>query len=120
MSDSDIKPTITIDEFAKVDIRIGTVTEVTIPKGSAKLLRCVVDFGQEIGTRVIFSGIKQFYEPDQLVGKQLPYIINLAPRKMMGEESQGMLMAGMAKIGDEYRAVLLVADSPVKPGTMVL
>lgn len=120
MSDSDMKPSITIDEFAKVDIRIGTVIEASVPKGSAKLLRCVVDFGQDIGTRVIFSGIKEFYEPDQLVGKQLPYIINVAPRKMMGEESQGMLVAGMAKIGDETRAVLLVAETPVKPGTMVI
>src|SRR3990172_3119425 len=91
---------ITIDDFKKLDIRIGKVLEASEVVGSEKLIRCVVDFG-ELGTRVIFSGIKKWYKPEELVGKLLPYIVNLEPRKMpsyvktsegkfVQEESQGM------------------------------
>jgi methionine--tRNA ligase beta chain len=84
---------ITIDDFAKLDIRIGKVLEAIEVEGSDKLLRCVVDFGPEMGERIIFSGIKKWYKPEELVDKLLPYIVNLEPRKMFGEESQGMLVA---------------------------
>jgi len=87
-----MKPLVTIDDFAKLDLRIGTVTECTEKEGSEKLLRLTVDFGEE-GTRTILSGIKQFYTPEEIQGKQFVFILNLEPRKMMGEESQGMILA---------------------------
>jgi methionyl-tRNA synthetase len=96
---------------------MGTVVEATIPEGSNKLIRQVVDFGDEIGNRIIFSGIKQWYSPEELVGKQLPYLINLEPRKMMGEESQGMLVA--AGNLDHSLAVLLEPDQKVENGSSV-
>ena len=111
---------ITIDDFQKLDIRIGKVVETAEVPGSEKLIRCVVDFG-ELGTRVIFSGVKKWYVADELVGKLLPYIVNLEPRKMFGEESQGMLMAAAPsnkESGDE--AVLLTPDKNVKPGTKII
>ena len=111
---------ITIDDFVKLDIRIGKVLEVKEVEGSEKLLRCVVDFGSELGTKVIFSGIKKWYKPEDLVGKLLPYIVNIEPRKMMGEESQGMLMAADSEVNGEKTAVLLSPLDEVEPGTKVI
>lgn len=87
-----MKPIITIDDFAKLDLRVGTVINCEEKEGSDKLLRLTVDFGEE-GKRNILSGIKQWYQPEDLQGKQFIFVINLAPRKMMGEESEGMILA---------------------------
>jgi len=81
---------ITIDDFAKVEMRVGLVVEATAVEGSEKLIREVVDFGDE--KRIIFSGIRKWYQPEKLVGKKFIYVTNLEPRKMMGEESQGMIL----------------------------
>jgi len=110
---------ITIEDFAKLDIRIGKIIEAKEVTGSDKLIRCLVDFG-ELGKRVIFSGIKKWYKPDDLVGKLLPYVVNLKPRKMFGEESQGMLIAAVVEINDEKEAVLLSVDKVVEPGTRIM
>lgn len=106
-----VKPskTITIDEFAKMEVRVGKVLEATNKEGSEKLIRLVVDFGirdiGEIGeireirgekhtVRVIFTGVRGFgYMPEDFLGKQFLFITNLAPRKMLDEESQGMILA---------------------------
>jgi methionyl-tRNA synthetase len=83
---------ITIDDFVKVELRVGTVLEAEEVSGSEKLIKTKVDFGEE-GTRQILSGIKQWYKPSSLVGKQFVYVFNLEPRMMMGLESQGMILA---------------------------
>ena len=108
-----MKPTITFDDFAKIDLRVGTVTECEEKEGSEKLLRLTVDFGEE-GTRKIFSGIKQWYKPEALIGKQFIFVVNLAPRKMMDEESQGMLLAA-----DGEKPEPLQATAQVPAGTMI-
>jgi methionyl-tRNA synthetase len=87
-----MKPLINIDQFAALDLRIGRVVDCVEKEGSDKLLRLTVDFGEE-GTRNILSGIKQSYKPEQLIGKDFLFVINLEPRRMMGEESQGMILA---------------------------
>ncbi len=87
-----MKPIITYDDFAKLDLRVGTVIECVEKEGSEKLLKLTVDFGEE-GTRTIFSGIKQWYKPEDLKDKQFVFVFNLAPRKMMDEVSEGMLLA---------------------------
>lgn len=109
--------TITFDDFAKIEIRIGTVLHAEVPEGSKKLLKYVVDFG-ELGERVIFSGIQEIFQPDDLVGKQLPFVFNLAPKKMgtLGE-SQGMLVAASP---GEHGCVLLLPQHPVENGTQVI
>lgn len=104
--------TISYDDFAKLDIRIGTVKAVEPVPDTDKLLKCTVDFG-ELGERTIVSGIAQWKRPEDLVGKQLPYIVNLAPRMLRGVESQGMLLA--ASIPDGL--ALLHPDVPTEPGT---
>jgi tryptophanyl-tRNA synthetase len=115
------KPIISYEEFSKLDVRMGTVKQATIPEGSDKLIRTVIDFGKEVGERVIYSGIKEYYSPEELVGRQLPYVINLAPRSMMGEESQGMLMATSSLTNqDQHKAVLFAIDSQVVNGSMVI
>ena len=87
-----MKPIITYDDFAKLDLRVGTVIECVEKEGSDKLLRLTVDFGEH-GQRNILSGIKQWYKPVDLKDKQFVFVFNLAPRRMMGEESEGMILA---------------------------
>jgi methionine--tRNA ligase beta chain len=112
--------TIKFNDFAKLDIRIGKVVEATEVEGSDKLLRCVVDFGAELGQRIIFSGIKRWHKPEDLIGKLLPYVVNLEPRPMFGEESQGMLLAAAPEVEGENIAVLLAPEKDVKPGTKIV
>jgi len=108
-----MKPIVTIDDLAKLDIRVGTITECIDMEKSEKLLKLTVDFGEE-GTRTIFSGIKQWYSPDDLKGKQFVFIINLEPRKMMNEFSEGMLLAAEGEKPEP-----LTAASPVSPGSSI-
>lgn len=111
---TDIKPEITYDDFSKLDIRIGTIVAAEAVPETDKLIKCTIDFGGSVGTRTIVSGIKAWKTPEELVGKQLPYVINLAPRMLKGIESQGMLLAGSPG-GDGL--VLLHPEFMVEPGT---
>jgi len=89
-------PEITIDDFAKVDLRVAQVLVAErVPKAD-KLLRLEVDLGYE--KRQILAGIAQYYEPEKLIGRKVVIVANLAPRKLRGFESQGMVVA--ASIGD--------------------
>jgi methionine--tRNA ligase beta chain len=81
----------TIEDFLRLELRVGTVLEASEVEGSDKLIKQIVDFGDE--KRQILSGIKKWYKPEELVGKQFVYVTNLEPRMMMGLESQGMLLA---------------------------
>ena len=128
---------ISYDDFAKLDIRIGTVVAAELVPETDKLIKCTVDFGdpstdstrastelsrtsspqagsgQGLGTRTIVSGIAQWKKPEELIGKQFPYIVNLAPRVLRGVESQGMLLAA----SDENGVVLLFAERELPAGT---
>lgn len=85
---------ISIDEFAAVEQRVGKVIEAENAQGSEKLIRLTVDFGQEVGQRTIFTGVRPFgYTPEDFQNKQFLFVVNLAPRKMMNEYSQGMILA---------------------------
>ena len=103
---------ITYDDFAKLDIRIGTVKTAELVPDTDKLIKCTVDFG-EFGIRTIVSGIAEWKKPEELVGRQLPYIVNLAPRVLRGVESQGMLLAA----SDEMGVALLSPEREMPPGT---
>ncbi len=84
---------ITVDDFSKVTMRVGKVEQAEDVEKSTKLIRLHVDFGEH-GKRTIFTGVRQFgYTPEDFLGKQFFFVVNLAPRKMMDEESQGMIMA---------------------------
>src|SRR3989344_6256412 len=103
---------ISYDDFAKLDIRIGVVIAAELVPETDKLIKCTVDFG-DFGTRTIVSGIAEWKKPEDLVGKQLPYVVNLAPRILRGVESQGMLLAA----SDEQGVALLVPERTLPPGT---
>ena len=106
---------ISYDDFAKLDIRIGTVVAAERIPDTDKLLKCTIDFGEEIGIRTIVSGIAEWKQPEDLVGKQLPYVVNLAPRMLRGVESQGMLLA----VSDEHGVALFHPERVVPNGTKV-
>ena len=90
MTPAAIKPEISFDDLDKIDLRVGTITEVSEVEKSRKLLRLRVDFGDH--RRTILSGMKQEREdPQSLVGLQTLFVVNLAPRKMAGELSEGMI-----------------------------
>jgi tRNA-binding protein len=82
---------ISIDDFKRVDLRVGKVLEATRVEGSKKLIKLVVDLGAE--RRQILAGLAEYYKPEELVGKYVVVVANLQPKKMMGLESQGMLLA---------------------------
>jgi len=113
------KPTIQYDDFVKIDLRVGKVISADVHPNADKLLVLKVDMGggQE---RQILAGIRQWSDPADLVGKNIVVVANLAPRKMRGIESQGMLLAASNKDGDEYRdVVVLTTDRDVPPGSTV-
>ncbi|MFN5169643.1 MAG: methionine--tRNA ligase [Cyclobacteriaceae bacterium] len=109
-----LKPTVTIDDFAKLDIRIGTVVAAEKMEKSVKLLKLTVNSG--LDQRTILSGIAKHYTPEQMVGKQVTFIANLAPRKMMGIESQGMILMAEDQDG---KLRLLEPNEPVNAGATV-
>ncbi|WP_302396694.1 tRNA-binding protein [Eggerthella sinensis] len=86
-----VKPTITIDDLDKIDVRVGRIVAVDDVEGSKKLIKMTVDFGSF--TRTILSGMKEEREDceAELKGKQALFVVNLAPRKMAGEVSEGMI-----------------------------
>jgi methionyl-tRNA synthetase len=133
---------ITVDEFHAVEMKVGTILVAEYIEGADKLLRLEVDFGpkpraveaaqegiepeeesapfaesravpEERDIRQILSGIRAYYEPVDLIGKQCPFVVNLAPRTMRGLESHGMILA----VGVGPEAVLLHPDKPVPPGS---
>lgn len=110
-----IKPTIPFDDFEKLDIRVGHVKECQKVKKSNKLLQFTIDDGSETD-RTILSGIAKFYKPEDLIGKDVLFIANLAPRKMMGVESQGMILSALNADGSLAVTTTL---STVKPGSQV-
>jgi methionyl-tRNA synthetase len=111
---ADVAKTVAFDDFTKLDIRVGTVLECKkVPKAD-KLLQFKIDDG--LGGRTIVSGIAKFYNPDDLVGKQVCFIANLEPRKLKGIESQGMILSAEDAGG---KIVLIQPREEVKPGVSV-
>jgi methionine--tRNA ligase beta chain len=105
---------ITYDEFKKLDIRIATIESASRIEGADKLLKLILDLGAE--KRQILAGIAEFIEdPETLVGKQIPVLVNLEPRKMRGEESQGMMLAADV----EGKPILLHPETKIPPGSTV-
>ena len=107
------KETIQYDDFAKIDLRIATITAAEAHPNADRLLKLQVDLGSE--QRQICAGVRAFYDPESLVGKQIIVVANLAPRKIRGEESNGMLLAASAMDGEELTDVVLLAPGKDVP-----
>lgn len=121
---------ISYSDFEKLDIRIGTVISAQVPAWSHWVMKLTVEFGGDIGTRTIFAGIMKFYEPDTIVGRQLPFLVNIEPKKIGPKEedgtqnfSQGMMLAATvpAESGnpEEEKPVLFSLSEPVPNGSKV-
>jgi methionyl-tRNA synthetase len=107
-----IAETITIDDFVKVDLRVGMVLSAEAVKGADKLLHLKVDIGEPTGPRTIVAGIAKAYKPEQLVNRKVAIVANLAPRKLKGIESQGMIVAASLEGGSPVLAAFL-EDVPI-------
>jgi methionyl-tRNA synthetase len=109
-----LKSEIVFDDFSKLDIRIGKVVAAEKMEKSDKLLKLTIDAG--VDTRIILSGIAKHYSAEEMVGKQVAFIANLAPRKMMGIESQGMILSAEDSDG---KLRLIKPEEVVTPGSTV-
>lgn len=107
------KPRISIEEFNKIEVSVGTVRSAERVPDTDKLFRLMVDFGEE-NQRQVISGIAAYVaEPESLIGRQLAFVTNLEPRMIRGYESDGMLFA----VGGEETFAFMVPDRAVPPGT---
>ncbi len=104
-----------ISDFQKLDLRVATIIEAEIVPKSEKLLKLKVDAGTEIGERQIIAGIAKNYKPEDLINKQVTVAVNLEPRKLMGLESQGMLLA----THDNENIVILTPERKVTSGSKI-
>ena len=107
--------TITIDDFLKVKLRVARVVEAREHPNADKLLLLTIDLGDE--QRQLCAGLRGHSHPVQLVGKHIVVVATLAPRKMRGEMSQGMLLA--ASSADRESVIVLTTDQPIAPGSVV-
>jgi methionine--tRNA ligase beta chain len=107
---------INFEEFSKIDLRIGRVEKADFVESSEKLIKLEVSFGH-LGKRNIFAGIRRWYTPADLIGNLYIFVFNLEPKKMIGSESQGMILA--AEDENEENCVLLIPDKNIPPGTKV-
>ena len=108
------KEPIEFDEFLKVDIRVGRIVECDQPKGSKKLLRCLIDLG-EAKPRQILTGLAEAYKPEEMKDQSVLVVVNLKPRQMMGLESHGMILTAESKKGPR----LLKAPKNAEPGAEI-
>jgi len=107
----------TIDDFAKLELRVGRVINVEDVEGARKpVYKLTIDFGAELGTRTIVAGIKMSYTKEQLLNKKIVCIVNLDPKKIANVESQGMILAS----GDSFDSIsLLIPDRDPAEGSMI-
>jgi methionine--tRNA ligase beta chain len=121
---------ISFQDFQKLDLRIGTVTKAEVPDWSHWVMKLTVDFGNELGEKTIFAGFKPFFKPEELEGKQYPFLINLEPKKIgpQGDYSEGMLLAIDRKLNKPIiveneeifeKPILLMPCEPVSNGTKI-
>jgi methionyl-tRNA synthetase len=112
----EVKDIIQFEDFAKVQLRVGQIVEASAMEKSEKLLRLKVDLGETEGPRQILAGIAKHYKAEDLVGRKVAVVSNLAPRKMMGLESSGMLLAASDESG---YLELLNPGAALKPGSRI-
>jgi len=117
MSD-EAKPTITYDDFCKLDMRVAKVLEVSDHPNADKLIVLKIDLGSE--QRQIIAGLKPYLpDPQALVGRNIVVVANLEPRKMRGLESNGMLLAASAEVEGAQRVICLTTLEDIRPGAAV-
>lgn len=116
--DARTKPTIAFDDFAKIDLRVGKVLEVSDHPNADKLYVLRVDLGNG-DQRQLLAGLREYVSPEALLGRQIVVIANLEPRKMRGLESQGMLLAASHTEGEQRKVLPLTVAGESLPGAEV-
>ncbi len=105
---------VSYDDFKKLDIRIGKIVSAEEPEGSEKILKLIVDVGGE--ERQVLAGIKNSYKTEELIGREVVLIVNLEKKKIMGMESEAMVLAAKDREG---KPVLLIPEQEVLPGSQI-
>jgi methionyl-tRNA synthetase len=103
---------ITYDDFAKVEFRVGEIVEAINVEESEKLIRMIVDFGEELGQKIVYSGIRHWYSPADLLNIKTVFIVNMIPKKIMGEISEAMIFAAEDEVNDKLSILILEKDLP--------
>lgn len=114
-----MKDIIEYPDFEKLDLRVGKITAAEVPAWSKKLMQFTVDFGEEIGTKTILSGIQAWYTPADFIGKNFPFVVNLAERKMGEGVSQGMMIMADGKVDGEDHPIVFPLPDTATPGTVI-
>ena len=104
---------INFEDFVKIDLRVGKIIEVEKVEGSSKIVKTTVDLGEE--NRQILAGIGKFYSPEELINKIVIVVANLSPKKIMGMDSEGMILA----VKDDNNLSLLGVDKEIKIGSKI-
>jgi len=104
---------INFEDFVKIDLRVGKIIEVEKVEGSSKIVKTTVDLGEE--KRQILAGIGKFYTPEELINKIVIVVANLSPKKIMGMDSEGMILA----VKDDNNLSLLGVDKEIKIGSKI-
>lgn len=104
-------------DFAKVEFRVGEIVEAINVETSDKLIRMIVNFGEELGNKIVYSGIRHWYSPADLLNKKTVFVVNMVPKKIMGEESGAMIFGAEDEDGDKMSILILEKDLPA--GTKV-
>ena len=115
---TDVKPEISFEDFSKLDLRVATVTAAEAHPNADRLLLIQLDDGTG-SPRQVCAGIKAWYEPESLVGQQVVIVANLAPRKLRGVMSEGLILAATSDDGGEETVVLVALDRPIATGSSV-
>ena len=113
--------TIDYKDFQKLDLRVGTVVKASVPEWSHWVMKLEVDFGGSIGKKISFAGIMKFIKPEELEGKQYPFLINLKPKTVGPENelSECMMLMAVEKDDEETPPVLFSLKKKVPDGTKV-
>lgn len=109
------KTVITFPDFDKLDFRVGEVKEASMLEGSKSLIKMLVDLGEDYGTVEILSGLAKFYQPEDLAGNKYIFLVNLEPKKLMGKDSNGMILVA----DDPKKFALIPLDKNLKTGTVI-
>jgi methionine--tRNA ligase beta chain len=108
------KPVVSFEDWLKLDVEIGTIKSVTVVVGADKLYQICLDFGEK-GEATIISGIREYYQPSELIGQQVPILKNLAEKEIKGVKSKGMILA----VNNEGEAIILSPQKEAKSGSKV-
>ena len=112
---------ITYADFTKIEFRVGEIIEAKNVEKSEKLIRLIVNFGEELGQKIVYSGIRQWYSPTDLLNKKTIFIVNMIPKKIMGEDSEAMIFAASADAtaSQKEQLSILILEKDLPIGTKV-